>query len=274
MQPGDMIIEATSGNTGIAFAAIGRILGHPVKILMPDWLGVERHQLIKSLGAEVELVSKEQGGILGSIRMTEIASRAGYVFLPAQFENRFNIEAHEKTTGPEIWLDLQGMNLVPDAFVAGVGTGGTVIGVGNYLRTCNPSVRIHPLEPAESLTLSTGIKVGSHRIQGISDEIIPEIVQLDKLEGMLQASDVDAILMALRMASELGLAVGISSGANLLGAIRIQQEMGAMAVVATVLPDSNKKYLSTDLVFKIRPEPQYLSPKIELRGFMPVHRRR
>lgn len=274
IQPGDTIIEATSGNTGIAFAAVGRFLGHPVRILMPDWLSVERRQLIKSLGADIELVSKEQGGFLGSIRMAEIASKAGNVFLPLQFENRFNTEAHEKTTGPEIWLDLQGVNMVPDAFVAGVGTGGTVMGVGNYLRSRNPSVRVHPLEPAESPTLSTGFKTGSHRIQGISDEFIPAIVRLDRLDGVVQASDGDAILMAQRMASELGLAVGISSGANLLGAIRVQQEMGPKAVVVTVFPDSNKKYLSTDLVSEVRAGLHFLSPKVQLRGFVPVHRQR
>jgi cysteine synthase A len=273
IKPGDTIVEATSGNTGIAFAAIGRALGYRVKILMPDWLSIERRQLIKSFGAEIELVSKEQGGFLGSIRMAEIASRDCGVFLPLQFENRFNAEAHEKTTGPEIWFDLQQLRLTPDAFVAGVGTGGTVMGVGNCLRMLNPATRVHPLEPAESPTLSTGYKNGSHRIQGISDEFIPSIVKLDKLDHIVQAADGDAILMAQRLAAELGLAVGISSGANLLGAIQLQQEMGPKAVVVTVFPDSNKKYLSTDLMNEERAVPGYLSPNIRLTGFSPVYRK-
>jgi cysteine synthase A len=273
IKPGDTIVEATSGNTGIAFAAIGKALGHRVKILMPDWLSRERQQLIKSFGAEIELVSKEQGGFLGSIRLAQIASREGNVFLPLQFENRFNTEAHEKTTGPEIGYDLLALRLVPDAFVAGVGTGGTVMGVGNYLRRVNAKIRVHPLEPAESPTLSTGFKNGSHRIQGISDEFIPVIVRLDKLDRVVQAADGDAILMAQRLAAELGLAVGISSGANLLGAIQVQQQMGADAVVVTVFPDSNKKYLSTDLMGIEQVKPGYLSPDIELTGFVPLHRK-
>ena len=178
IKPGDTIIEATSGNTGIAFAAIGRALGHPVKIIMPNWLSKERIDIIKSMGAEVILVSKEEGGFLGSIKMCEELAAHGNVFLPRQFENKYNEQAHEKTTGMEIWEQLKLMGLTPDAFVAGVGTGGTVMGVGKCLKAKNPAVKIHPLEPAESPTLTTGYKVGSHRIQGISDEFIPDLVKL------------------------------------------------------------------------------------------------
>jgi cysteine synthase A len=273
IKPGDTIVEATSGNTGIVFAAIGKALGYKVKILMPDWLSVERRQLIKSYGAEINLVSKEQGGFLGSIRLAQIASKEGNVFLPLQFENRFNTEAHEKTTGPEIGYDLMSLRLKPDAFVAGVGTGGTVMGVGNYLRTLNPNIRVHPLEPAESPTLSTGFKTGSHRIQGISDEFIPVIVKLDRLDKVVRAADGHSILMAQRLAAELGLAVGISSGANLLGAIQVQQEMGPDAVVVTVFPDNNKKYLSTDLMREEPLKPGYLSTDIVLTGFSPLYRK-
>src|SRR5690606_34646380 len=193
------IVEATSGNTGIAFSAIGRALGHPVKIIMPNWLSRERIDIIKSMGAEIVLVSKEEGGFLGSIKMSEEMAERGGVFLPRQFENRYNCEAHERTTGREIWEQLKSKGLQPDAFVAGVGTGGTVMGVGSYLRSVHPQVRIHPLEPAESPTLSTGYKVGSHRIQGISDEFIPAIVQLDQLDKVVRANDGDAILMAQKL---------------------------------------------------------------------------
>ncbi|HET7898149.1 MAG TPA: pyridoxal-phosphate dependent enzyme, partial [Flavisolibacter sp.] len=264
---------ATSGNTGIAFSAIGKALGHNVKIIMPNWLSTERINIIKSLGAEVVLISKEEGGFLGSIGLSErIAAEQPNIFLPKQFENCFNVEAHEKTTGREIWMQLQSLELTPDAFVAGIGTGGTVMGVGNYLRKRNPAVCIHPLEPKESPTLSTGTKVGSHRIQGISDEFIPAIVDLKRLDAVVQASDGDSILMAQKIARQLGLAVGISSGANLVGAILLQEQFGGNAVVATVFSDSNKKYLSTDLVKKEPVRDEYISPDVEFIDYLPVRR--
>ncbi|HEX4948264.1 MAG TPA: PLP-dependent cysteine synthase family protein [Blastocatellia bacterium] len=265
IQPGDLIAEATSGNTGIAFAALGRALGHPVRIYMPDWMSVERVRLIQSFGAEIIPVSREQGGFLGSIRQTEELQQArGHVFLPCQFSNCANTEAHEQTTGPEIQAQLQTHGLRPDAFVAGVGTGGTIMGTGKYLRRVNPSIRLHPIEPAESPTLTTGHKVGSHRIQGISDEFIPAIVELEQLDHVLSVPDGDAILMAQKLAAELGLAVGISSGANFIGALMAQNDLSETAVVATIFCDDNKKYLSTDL---LRQEPRkdgYLSPEVEL----------
>jgi cysteine synthase A len=272
ISPGDLIVEATSGNTGIAFAAIGRALGHPVRILMPDWLSRERIDIIRSLGADITLISKAEGGFLGSIRRSEELAAAGNVFLPQQFENRYNAEAHARTTGPEIAAQLASVGLRPDAFVAGVGTGGTVMGVGQYLRRLDPAVRIHPLEPAESPTLSTGYKVGTHRIQGISDEFIPAIVKLDELDGIVQAHDGDAILVAQKLARELGLAVGISSGANVIGAIKLREELGAAAVVVTLLCDSNKKYLSTDLVRNEPVRPGYLAPALTFTGYVPVPR--
>jgi len=265
--PGDRIAEATSGNTGISFAALGRALGHPVTIFMPDWMSTERISLIASFGADIVLVSKQQGGFLGSIELSETLARTQpNVFLPRQFANAANVEAHRRTTGPEIGLQLAKAGLKADAFVAGVGTGGTVMGVGAYLRTQSPDVLIHPLEPAESPTMSTGHKVGSHRIQGISDEFIPEIVKLEQLADIIAIHDGDAILMAQKLA-HIGLAEGISSGANFLGALLVQNTIGADRVVATVFADSNKKYLSTDL---LRPEPVkpgYLSPDVELLGF-------
>ena len=265
---GDTIVEATSGNTGISFAAIGRALGHQVVIFMPDWMSQERVALIRSLGAEIVPVSREQGGFVGSIRMTEEhANREQRVFLPSQFTNSANAEAHEETTGPEIWWQLYFHSIKPDAFVAGVGTGGTIMGAGKFLRRHNPAIRLHPLEPAESPTLTTGCKVGQHRIQGVSDEFIPAILELDKLDEVVSVSDGDAILMSQKLAASLGLAVGISSGANFIGALMIQNQLGDDAVVATVFPDDNKKYLSTDLLREEPVKPGYLSPEIELTNY-------
>lgn len=272
IRPQDTIVEATSGNTGIAFSAIGKALGHQVKIIMPNWLSKERIDIIRSMGADIQLVSKEEGGFLGSIKLSEELAAQGGVFLPRQFENRFNVEAHELTTGKEIVMQLQSQGLIPEAFVAGVGTGGTVMGVGKQLRQCNPFVKIHPLEPQESPTLTTGYKVGAHRIQGISDEFIPAIVKLDELNEVVCASDGDSILMAQKLAKQLGLAVGISSGANVIGAIKLKEQLGDDAVVVTLLCDDNKKYLSTDLVKEEPVREGYISSDLEFIGYQPIAR--
>jgi cysteine synthase len=241
LRPGAPIVEATSGNTGISFAALGRALGHPVTIYMPDWMSQERKDLIKCLGADIQLVSKEEGGFLGSIqRSEEMAAVTDGCFLPCQFSNEDNIAAHREGTGPEIVAQLAQFGLRPDAFVAGVGTGGTVMGVGTCLKEQSPFIKVHPLEPANSPTLSTGYKIGKHRIQGISDEFIPAIVRMDQLDEVVAVDDGDAILMAQMLAAHLGLGVGISSGANLLGAIKIQEEMAGSAVVVTLFPDDSK----------------------------------
>ncbi len=273
LRPGAPIVEATSGNTGISFAAIGRALGHPVSIFMPDWMSRERIELIRSLGARIHLVGKKEGGFLGSIRQAEdLAARNEGAFLPCQFSNEDNVEAHTRTTGPEIWWQLRFRGLRPDAFVAGVGTGGTIMGVGRFLKEKHPGVRLHPLEPTNSPTLSTGYKVGIHRIQGISDEFIPAILKLDHLDSVVDVHDGDAILMARKLAEEQGLGVGISSGANFLGALKVLEDLGEDAVVVTVFPDDNKKYLSTDLV---REEPVgdgFLSPDVRLLGFQAFKR--
>lgn len=268
IQPGDTIVEATSGNTGIALAAIGKALGHQVQIAMPDWMSRERVDIIRSLGAIIIPISKEEGGFLGSIRRTEeIARNQPHVFLPKQFANAANALAHQDTTGPELYWQLYAHELAPDAFVAGVGTGGTVMGVGRYLKSMNPGIRVHPLEPAESPTLTTGCKIGSHRIQGISDEFIPDLVRLDELDHIVTANDGDAILMAQQLASKLGLAVGISSGANFIGALKVQNELGSKAIVVTVFSDSNKKYLSTDLMRDEPVKEGYYTPDVELLDF-------
>ncbi len=273
IRPGDTIAEATSGNTGIAFAAIGRALGHPVTIFMPSWMSHERQDLIRSYGAEIVLVSAEQDGFRGSIHLSEeLAASRSDVFLPRQFSNSANTEAHETTTGPEIWAQLESVGLRPDAFVAGVGTGGTVMGVGRYLRARNPDIRVHPVEPAESPTISTGHKVGKHRIQGISDEFIPALVDLTLLDPVISVSDGDSILMAQKLASSLGLAVGISSGCNFLAALKVQEELGPGVVVATVFADDNKKYLSTDLTHVEPIHPDYLAPEVTLTGVSSLER--
>jgi len=194
----------------------------------------------------------------------ELAASRPDVFLPRQFSNAANVEAHQTTTGPEIWCQLRAQGLIPDAFVAGVGTGGTVMGVGRFLRGKNPKIRVHPVEPSESPTLSTGFCVGKHRIQGISDEFIPAIVNLEELSPILAIPDGDSILMAQKLACELGLGVGISSGCNFLAALQAQEELGADAVVVTVFADDNKKYLSTDLLRQEPVEERYLAPQIEL----------
>ncbi len=268
IKPGDTIVEATSGNTGISFAAIGKALGHKVIIVMPDWMSKERVDIIRSLGAEVIQISREKGGFLGSIRKTEeIAHKNPNTFLPCQFANQDNVEAHRQTTGREIWWQLQNKGITPEAFVAGVGSGGTVMGTGSFLKSMNPNIKIHPIEPAESPTLSTGYKIGLHRIQGLSDEFIPSIVKLDQLDSVISVYDGDAIIMAQKLAAELGVAVGISSGANFIGAVKAQNELGGNAVVATVFSDCNKKYLSTDLMQKEQVKAQYLSTDIGLMGY-------
>lgn len=268
LRSGARIAEATSGNTGISFAALGRALGHPVEIFMPDWMSAERVNLIRSLGADVHLVSAAEGGFVGSIRLAEeLAGRDQTVFLPRQFSNAHNTEAHEQATGPEIWSQLAFRGMVPDAFVAGVGTGGTLMGVGRYLRGMISRVRLFPVEPASSPTLSTGHCVGRHRIQGMSDEFIPPIVDLDYLDPPVAVDDGDAILMAQRLARQLGLAVGISSGANFVAALKVVDLLSDDAVVVTVFPDDNKKYLSTDLMREEPARGGYLTPDVELTAF-------
>ncbi|MEE8488629.1 MAG: cysteine synthase family protein [Gemmatimonadota bacterium] len=273
LKAGGRIVEATSGNTGISFAAIGRAMGHPVTVFMPDWMSGERKALIRSFGADIELVSAEEGGFVGSIELAEeFAAETPGAFLPRQFANEDNVEAHELTTGPEILAQLTHNIRPPDAFVAGVGTGGTIMGVGKCLRAANPEVRVHPVEPANSPTLSVGCRVGHHRIQGISDEFIPPIVHLGRLDDVVAVDDGDAICMAQKLAATLGLGVGISSGANFLAALMVQDDMGGDAVVATVFPDSNKKYLSTDLLGDEPEIPGHLTPRVTLEGFRAMGR--
>jgi len=273
IKAGDRVIEATSGNTGIALSAVCRALGHPVTIFMPDWMSNERKNLIKSLGADIVLVSKNEGGFLGSIRRTqEMAAKDMNTFLPRQFENNDNVMAHYLTTGPEIWWQLKLYGKTTNAFVAGVGTGGTIMGTGRYLKEMNPAVKLYPLEPSNSPTMTTGYKVGIHRIQGISDEFIPPIVKLDELDEIVSVDDGDSIIMAQKLARELGIAVGISSGANFLGALMKLEQLGSEAIVVTVFSDDNKKYLSTGLMKNEPVKKEFLSSHVELKSFIALKR--
>ncbi len=262
------VVEATSGNTGIAFSAQARFLGHKVVIYMPDWMSAERINLMRSYGAEVRLVSSEEGGFLGSIAMTkEHAERVGNVFLPCQFENDENVNAHYSTTGPEIFRQMASADAKIDAFVAGVGTGGTVMGVAKYLKEVDSSIMTHPLEPSNSPVLTAGTKVGHHRIQGISDEFIPSIVKLDDLDSIVSVDDGDSIIMAQKIAKQLGMAVGISSGGNFIGALKLMLENPSYKNVVTIFSDCNLKYLSTDYT-KVEPvQDDFLSTDVELIDF-------
>lgn len=271
IRPGDTIVETTTGNAGISLAAIGRRLGHAVKVIIPESLGRERTDIIKSLGAEVITAGHEEGGFRRSIRMAEaMAAADDHIFLPHQFTNALNAEAHERTTAPEIWGQLATRGLRPDAFVAGVGTGGTVMGVGSYLKMKDRTILVHPLEPAESPVLSEGHKKGTHRIQGISDEFLPEIVKPGNLDETLQVHDGDAIRAAQMLAAQLGLGVGISSGANFIGAVKVQNRLGAHTCVATVFPDSNQKYMNTDLVREEPLKEGYLSADLVFNEYRAV----
>jgi len=267
IQQSNTIVEVTSGNTGIAFAALGAALGHRVEIYMPDWMSRERVDIIRSYGATVVPVSREAGGFVGALRIVdELAATRSDIFLPQQFANQANVDAHRLGTGVELTRQLATEGLRPDAFVAGVGTGGTIMGVGLHLRESHPAARVHPVEPAESPVLSAGRKVGTHRIQGISDEFVPSIVDLSKLDRPIAVSDGDSILMAQKLAASLGLAVGISSGCNFLAALTVQRELGPDSIVTTVFSDDNKKYLSTGLLQTEPVKEHYLSPDVELQS--------
>ena len=259
------IVEATSGNTGISLAAIGSYLGNRTKIYMPDWMSSERKLILKSFGAELKLVSKEEGGFLQCIVKTiEESNNNNNIFLPSQFSNEDNSSAHYLTTGPEIINKFCSSNLKPNAFVSGVGTGGTLMGVGKFLKEYDSSTRIYAIEPKNSPTLSTGTIVKEHRIQGIVDEFVPPLFKRAKINSILPIDDGDAIIMAQTLSSCLGLGVGISSGANFLGCIKALDILGLDSVICTIFPDDNKKYLSTDLMKTEPIKDDFISSKIEL----------
>jgi cystathionine beta-synthase len=272
LRPGGTIVEPTSGNTGHGLAIAAAIRGYRCIFVMPDKMSAEKIALLRAYGAEVVItptsVARESPESYYSVA-DKLASEIPGAFQPNQYFKQVNPQTHEETTGPEIWAQTEGRI---DAFVAGVGTGGTIMGVGRYLRGRRKSIKIHPVEPSESPTLSTGHKVGQHRIQGVSDEFIPAIVDLNELDHVIAVNDGDAILMAQKLAAHLGLAVGISSGANFIAALIAQNELGDDAVVVTVFADSNKKYLSTDLLREEPVRDGYLSPKVSLSHFAAVRK--
>ena len=252
------IVEATSGNTGISFAALGAYFSHPVHIFMPDWVSEERIKIMRLYGAHVYLVSKEEGGFKEAIKRSEDFASKINGFLPRQFENSLNIETHYLTTAKEI---LEQVNEI-DTFVSGIGTGGTLMGVAKRLKEYNKNIKIIALEPDKMPLLSGGKIIGDHKIEGIGDEFIPKLVDFNLIDKVISINDLDAINMSRILASKLGLGVGISSGANFLASVL----SGGKSVV-TVFPDDLKKYLSTDLSKDIDNNKELLSNKIELLGF-------
>ena len=251
------IVEATSGNTGISLAALGAYYHHPVHIFMPDWASVERIQIMKLYGAHVYLVSKEEGGFREAIRRSEEYAFEHDGFLPKQFSNPLNIEAHYFTTGKEILEQLPKI----DTFVSGIGTGGTLIGVAKRLKEYNEKIRIVALEPDKMPLLSGGKVIGNHKIEGIGDDFIPDLVNQDYIDDIVLIRDEDAINMSRILAKKLGLGVGISSGANFLASV-----LSGGSCVATVFPDDAKKYLSTDLTKDYDDNPDFLSNQIDILG--------
>lgn len=271
IRPGMPIAEATSGNTGIAFAAAGAALGHPVVIFMPDWMSRERIAMIQSYGAKVRLVSQAEGGFLGAIRLAEAYGKQEGAFLPRQFSNPENSRAHETTTGEEIRRQLTQMGLRADGVVAGVGTGGTIMGITRRLKAVWPSCRGFALEPKQSPMMSAGGPAGAHRIQGIGDDFVPDLIDRSELDGVILVDDGDAIRASQMLSRSLGIGVGISSGANLIGSILAARQLGGDPVIVTVFADDNKKYLSTDYAKEQPVQPGQITQDLVLTRVI-VHR--
>jgi cysteine synthase A len=260
LKDGQPIVEVTSGNTGISFSAIGALYGHDVHIFMPDWVSLERRNLIEMYGAHVHLVSKEEGGFKRALELAEEFAEKHNAFRPLQFDNKLNPEAQYNTTGQEI------IDAVPDvnAFVSGIGTGGTLIGIGKRLKDNNPDSKLFALEPSTLSILKMGMEEGSHLIEGIGDDFIPEIVEQDLIDDIVLIDDCDAINMSKRIAKEFGLGIGISSGANFLASVLMDNDD---LTIATVFADDNKKYITTKLSEDIDDNPKLHSNKIKLLGF-------
>lgn len=249
------IIEATSGNTGISFAALGAFFNHPVHIFMPDWASKERVALMKLYGAKVYLVSKEEGGFKGAIKRADLLAKEINGFRPNQFKNNNNVLAHYYTTAKEIIEKVPNIN----GFVSGIGTGGTLIGIAKRLKEYNPNIKIIALEPENMSLLSNKKTYGSHKLEGIGDDFIPEIVNKDLIDEVTTINDNDAIYISRLLAKKLGLGIGISSGANFLAAVKNNQNK-----IATIFADDAKKYLSTDLVKDIEPKDKDLIKDLEI----------
>ena len=255
LKKGMPIIEATSGNTGISFSALGRLYNHNVHIFMPDWVSSERINIMKMYGANVYLVSKEEGGFKECIKRADELSKKINGFRPNQFDNIKNIEAHYNTTGKEIIESLNNIN----GFVSGIGTGGTLMGVSKRLKEYDKNIKIIVIEPDKLPILSKGINEGSHKIEGIGDDFIPSLVDKDLIDKVIDICDDDAINMSRLLSRKFGLGVGISSGANFLGCV-----LSDLDNVVTVFTDDMKKYLSTDLSKDINKDKNLISNNIEL----------
>ena len=260
LNDGQPIIEVTSGNTGIAFSAIGALFGHEVHIFMPDWVSLERRKLIEMYGAHVHLVSREDGGFKKALELVDDFADEIGAYKPLQFDNDLNVEAQYMTTGQEIIDEVPDVN----AFVSGIGTGGTLMGVGKRLKDHNPDSKVFALEPSTLSILKMGMEEGDHLIEGIGDDFIPGIVDEDLIDDSVLIHDCDAINMSKRLAKEFGLGIGISSGANFLASVLMDNDD---LKIATVFPDDNKKYITTKLYAEIDDDPILISNSIKLLSF-------
>lgn len=259
LKEGQTIVEATSGNTGIALAALGAFYKHPVVIFMPDWASVERIKLMKGYGAKVILFSKKEGGFIRSLNEAKKFAEENNAFLANQFANEDNFKAHFETTGEEIIRELPEK---VDGFVSGVGTGGTLMGTGKRLKKEYKDFEIIAIEPEKMPLMSKGKIIGNHKIEGIGDDFIPELLDEDAIDDIYLINDEDAINMSRILAKNLGLGVGISSGANLIGSILANEKLNSKIV--TVFADDNKKYLTTDLSKEIDNNKEFISNQIRL----------
>ena len=241
LTPQSVIIEPTSGNTGIGLASVAAARGYRIIIVMPDSMSVERRQLMKAYGAELVLTPGAQGMKGAIAKADELAAEIPHSFIPGQFVNPANPEAHYTTTGPEIWEDTDG---TVNAFVAGVGTGGTITGIGRYLREKNPAVRIVAVEPKTSAVLSTGV-AGKHGIQGIGAGFVPAVLDTGVYDEIIPVADEDAFATGRLVGKNEGVLVGISSGAAVWAALQLAQrpEMAGKTIVV-LLPDTGDRYLS------------------------------
>ena len=260
LKDGQAIVEVTSGNTGIAFSAIGAYYGHDVHIFMPDWASLERRKIIEMFGANVHLVSREEGGFKRALELAEEFAKENDAFRPLQFDNPLNVEAQYTTTGQEIIDAIDDVN----AFVSGIGTGGTLMGIGKRLKDHNPDTKVFALEPSTLSILKMGMEEGSHMIEGIGDDFIPGIVEEDLIDDIVLIHDCDAINMSKRIAREFGLGIGISAGANFLAGVMMNSDELKMA---TVFPDDNKKYITTKLSEELDDNPELISNRIKLIDF-------